>query len=73
MLSDNRTHTKRTQFHYRRDAISRSYDRNKERRHAMQMVKDEEAFVARCALTLALLGVTPLMLFLVVHYVQRWF
>jgi len=44
-----------------------------DRRRALQMVEQEEAFVARCALALALVGVTPLMLFLVIHYVQRWF
>lgn len=75
ILNDERTDAKRTQVHDRPDAIGRSHDPAPDRRHVTQMVTAEEemAFVAKSVFALAIVGITPLVLFLVIHYFQLWF
>lgn len=71
-LNDVRTNATRPQFRNRRAAISRWRHRTPDRRHATQTAMAEEAFVANCVIALALLGVTPLMLYLAIHYLPLW-
>ncbi|HRX81075.1 MAG: hypothetical protein H6821_15010 [Planctomycetaceae bacterium] len=75
MLNDKRTDATRPQFHDRRDAISRSRDRTLDRRHVTQIASEDEemTFLAKYVFTLAFLGITPLLLFIIIHYFQLWF
>ncbi len=74
-MSDKRTNATRPWFHDRRDALDRAHDLASDRRHVTEMEREEEelAFVEKCVLTLAFLGITPLVLFLIICYLQIWF
>lgn len=72
-LNAKRTNITRPQFRYRREATDRPRARIPDRRHVTQTAAEEKemAFVARWVFTLAFLGITPLILFLVIDYFQR--
>lgn len=55
---------------YRHTGTDRSYDRILDRRHVAQIAAEEEeaATVAKYTLALPLLGITPLIVFLFMHY-----
>ena len=70
LLNDERIDATRLPFHYRGVAIGRWHDRTPDRHRTTQIVANEEemAFVAKGGFALAILGVTPLIVFLILYY-----